>query len=104
VKGLRIGVPKEFFGAGLSPDVEQPSVRRSTLPRNSAPTIREVSLPNAALVGIPSITSSRRPSVQQPERFDGVRYGYRTPEYGDLTDMIERRAPRASAPRSSAAS
>ncbi len=90
VKGLRIGVPKEFFGPGLSPDVEQ-SVRAALdVYRGLGAELVEISLPNAAL-GIPVYyVVAPAECSSNLSRFDGVRYGHRASEYRDLEDMISR--------------
>ncbi len=88
VSGLRIGIPKEFFGAGLQPDVEQ-AVREALAEyvRLGARLV-DISLPNAAL-GIPVYyVIAPAECSSNLSRFDGVRYGHRAAQYGDLDDMI----------------
>jgi aspartyl-tRNA(Asn)/glutamyl-tRNA(Gln) amidotransferase subunit A len=87
---LRIGVPKEFFGAGLQADVERPiRAALAELERLGARLV-EVSLPNAKL-GIPVyyVIASAECSSNL-SRFDGVRYGHRAEHYDDLIDMMSR--------------
>ena len=88
VEGLRIGVPKEFFGAGLQPDVE--AAVRSALEeyRRLGATLVDISLPSAEL-GIPVYyVVAPAECSSNLSRFDGVRYGHRAKSYGDLNDMI----------------
>lgn len=88
VKGLRIGVPKEFFGAGLQPDVE--AAVRTALEeyRRLGATLVDISLPSAEL-GIPVYyVVAPAECSSNLSRFDGVRYGHRAKNYGDLNDMI----------------
>ncbi len=90
VSGLRIGVPREFFGSGLQPDVEQPiRAALGELERLGARLV-DVSLPNARL-GIPVyyVIASAECSSNL-SRFDGVRYGHRAEHYDDLIDMMSR--------------
>ena len=90
VKGLRIGVPKEFFGEGLQPDVEK-AVREALAEyvRQGAVLV-DISLPNAAL-GIPVYyVIAPAECSSNLSRFDGVRYGHRAAQYGDLDDMIKK--------------
>jgi len=90
VKGLRIGVPKEFFGEGLQPDVEQ-AVREALAEyvRQGAVLV-DISLPNAAL-GIPVYyVIAPAECSSNLSRFDGVRFGHRAAHYGDLDDMIKK--------------
>ncbi|MFD2644092.1 Asp-tRNA(Asn)/Glu-tRNA(Gln) amidotransferase subunit GatA [Pseudomonas japonica] len=88
--GLRIGLPKEYFGAGLDPriaDLVQASVKE--LEKLGA-VIKEISLPNvqhaipAYYVIAPAEASSNL------SRFDGVRFGYRCENPKDLTDLYKR--------------
>ncbi|MBK8525313.1 MAG: Asp-tRNA(Asn)/Glu-tRNA(Gln) amidotransferase subunit GatA [Betaproteobacteria bacterium] len=88
--GLKIGLPKEFFGegcdAGVMTCVQDAIAEYKKL---GAETV-EVSLPNmqhgvaAYYVIAPAEASSNL------SRFDGVRYGYRAPEYGNLDDMYQK--------------
>jgi len=90
VKGLRIGVPKEFFGEGLQPDVEK-AVREALAEyvRQGARLV-DISLPNAAL-GIPVYyVIAPAECSSNLSRFDGVRYGHRAAHYGDIDDMIKK--------------
>jgi aspartyl-tRNA(Asn)/glutamyl-tRNA(Gln) amidotransferase subunit A len=90
VKGLRIGVPKEFFGEGLQPDIEK-AVREGLAEyvRLGAKLV-DISLPNAAL-GIPVYyVIAPAECSSNLSRFDGVRYGHRAAKYGDLDDMIRK--------------
>jgi aspartyl-tRNA(Asn)/glutamyl-tRNA(Gln) amidotransferase subunit A len=90
VKGLRIGVPKEFFGAGLQPDVEK-AVREALAEyvRQGARLV-DISLPNAAL-GIPVYyVIAPAECSSNLSRFDGVRYGHRAGQFDDLEDMIKK--------------
>jgi aspartyl-tRNA(Asn)/glutamyl-tRNA(Gln) amidotransferase subunit A len=87
IEGLRIGVPKQFFGAGLDDSIEK-AVREALKGyEDMGAHVKEVSLPNSELcvpcyyVIAPSEASSNL------SRFDGVRFGHRAAEYDDLTDM-----------------
>ena len=90
IEGLRIGVPKEFFGEGLSADVRE-SVEAAlkqyeklgaklvpiTLPRT------ELSIPVYYIIA-PAEASSNL------SRFDGVKFGHRADQYTDLADMYKK--------------
>jgi aspartyl-tRNA(Asn)/glutamyl-tRNA(Gln) amidotransferase subunit A len=102
--GLRIGLPKEFFPAALAADVAD-AVRAALaeLERLGA-TLVDVSLPRTELsIPVYYIIAPAEASSNL-SRFDGVKFGHRAAHHGDLADMYARPAPRASAPRSSAAS
>ena len=90
VKGLKIGVPREFFGTGLQPDVE--AAVRAALGEYEklGATLVPISLPNAEL-GIPVYyVIAPAEASSNLARFDGVRYGHRARQYADLKDMIRR--------------
>ena len=90
LKGLRLGVPKEFFGQGLHPDVEK-AVRDALAEyvRLGAKLV-DISLPNAAL-GIPVYyVIAPAECSSNLSRFDGVRYGHRAANYADLIDMMKK--------------
>jgi len=88
--GLRIGVPKEYFGEGLAQDVEQ--AVRAALDEfvKLGATLVEISLPKTSLsIPVYYIIAPAEASSNL-SRFDGVRYGYRAPEYTDLQDMYKK--------------
>jgi aspartyl-tRNA(Asn)/glutamyl-tRNA(Gln) amidotransferase subunit A len=90
LKGLRIGVPREFFGEGLQADVEK-AVREALAEyvRLGARLV-DISLPNAAL-GIPVYyVIAPAECSSNLSRFDGVRYGHRAAHYTDLIDMMKK--------------
>jgi aspartyl-tRNA(Asn)/glutamyl-tRNA(Gln) amidotransferase subunit A len=90
VQGLRIGVPKEFFAAGLQPDVERAVRAALETYRSMGATLVDISLPNAEL-GIPVYyVVAPAECSSNLSRFDGVRYGHRAKDHGDLADMIKR--------------
>lgn len=87
LKGLRVGMPAEFFGAGVAQDVSNAvhkaieqltDLGASTVPVNLPDT--ELAIP-AYYVIAPAEASSNL------SRFDGVRYGHRAEQYEDLADM-----------------
>jgi len=90
VAGLRIGIPKEFFGPGLTPEVD--AAVRAALEeyRGLGAELVEISLPTASL-GIPVYyVVAPAEASSNLSRFDGVRYGHRARDHGDLADMIKR--------------
>ena len=85
--GLRIGVPQEYFGAGLDSDVAA-AVEAALAQFEQLGAKRvAISLPNAALSVPAYYVIAPAEASSNLSRFDGVRYGYRAPEYGDLADM-----------------
>jgi aspartyl-tRNA(Asn)/glutamyl-tRNA(Gln) amidotransferase subunit A len=87
---LRVGVPREFFGEGLSPDVRAAiDAALAVLEREGARLV-EVSLPRTSL-SIPAYyVIAPAEASSNLSRFDGVRYGFRAPQYDDLLDMYEK--------------
>lgn len=90
IKGLRIGVPREFFGAGLASDVEQ-AVRTALAEYEKlGATLVDISLPKTELsIPVYYIIAPAEASSNL-SRFDGVRYGHRAADYKDLNDMYRK--------------
>lgn len=90
LQGLRIGVPTEFFNEGLSADVG--AAIESALQQYEAlgATRVSISLPRTKL-SIPAYyVIAPAEASSNLSRYDGVRYGHRTPSYTDLADMTSR--------------
>jgi aspartyl-tRNA(Asn)/glutamyl-tRNA(Gln) amidotransferase subunit A len=88
--GLRIGLPREFFGEGLAGDVEQ-AVRAALGELESlGATLRDVSLPRTRLAIPAYYVIAPAEASSNLSRFDGVRYGHRAARYTDLDDMYRR--------------
>ena len=85
--GLRIGLPREFFAEGLSADVAQAVEAALVEYRRLGATTVEVSLPNMKLSVPAYYVIAPAEASSNLSRFDGVRYGHRAPQYGDLIDM-----------------
>ena len=90
IKGLRIGVPREFFGEGLAKDVEQ-AVRAALAEyEKMGAVLVDISLPKTELsIPVYYIIAPAEASSNL-SRFDGVRYGHRAAEYKDLNDMYRK--------------
>jgi len=87
IEGLKIGLPKEFFGEGLDPEIAQLVEDAIKQYENLGATIKQVSLPNSHLALPSYYVIAPAEASSNLSRFDGVRYGYRTPEYTDLVEM-----------------
>jgi aspartyl-tRNA(Asn)/glutamyl-tRNA(Gln) amidotransferase subunit A len=85
--GLRIGLPKEFFGAGMDEGVRAAVEAALAEYRKLGATTVEVSLPNSGLSVPAYYVIAPAEASSNLSRFDGVRYGHRAAEYGDLNDM-----------------
>ena len=90
LKGLRIGLPGEFFGEGLSADVGQAVEAAIAEYKKMGATIVDISLPNSRLSIPVYYVLAPAEASSNLSRFDGVRYGHRAAEYGDLADMYEK--------------
>jgi aspartyl-tRNA(Asn)/glutamyl-tRNA(Gln) amidotransferase subunit A len=90
LQGLKIGVPREYFGEGLAADVEQ-AVRAALAEYEKlGATLVDISLPNTKL-SIPAYyVIAPAEASSNLSRFDGVRYGHRAQEYKDLGDMYRK--------------
>ena len=86
-EGLRIGVPAEYFGEGLEPDVRAAVEKGIEHLKAAGCTVKPVSLP-ATRYAIPTyyLVATAEASANLA-RFDGVRYGYRSPASATLSDM-----------------
>lgn len=90
VKPLTIGIPREFFGAGLDAEVE--SAVRAALKEyeKQGATIKEVSLPNSPYaIAVYYIVATAEASSNLA-RYDGVHYGHRADKYDGLIDMYSK--------------
>ncbi|MFA7269513.1 MAG: Asp-tRNA(Asn)/Glu-tRNA(Gln) amidotransferase subunit GatA [Sterolibacterium sp.] len=85
--GLRIGLPKEFFAEGMSDDVRAAIDAALAEYRKLGARTVEISLPNSGLSVPAYYVIAPAEASSNLSRFDGVRYGYRAPEYEDLSDM-----------------
>lgn len=85
--GLRIGLPKEFFGDGCDPAVMAAVQAALDEYRKLGATTVDVSLPNSHLSVPAYYVIAPAEASSNLSRFDGVRYGYRAPDYDSLDDM-----------------
>ncbi|KXB31491.1 glutamyl-tRNA amidotransferase [Dechloromonas denitrificans] len=85
--GLRIGLPKEFFGEGCDAEV-MAAVRAAIAEYEKlGATTVEISLPNSHLSVPAYYVIAPAEASSNLSRFDGVRYGFRAEDYGNLDDM-----------------
>ncbi len=90
LNGLKIGLPREYFGDGMDPEVEAAVREAVKVYESLGATVREVSLPHthyaipAYYVIAPAEASSNL------SRFDGVRFGHRCDNPEDLIDLYKR--------------
>ena len=85
--GLKIGLPREFFGEGCDAGVTAAVQAAIAEYRMLGAEIVEVALPNMRLAIPAYYVIAPAEASSNLSRYDGVRYGYRAPEYSDLNDM-----------------
>jgi aspartyl-tRNA(Asn)/glutamyl-tRNA(Gln) amidotransferase subunit A len=90
LKGLRIGLPKEYFGDGLQADVRAAVQSAIEHFKKMGADCIDVSLPKTELSIPVYYVIAPAEASSNLSRFDGVRYGHRTDEYVDLLDMYKR--------------
>ena len=88
--GLRIGLPKEYFGAGLADDVRAAIDAALKQYEALGATLVEVTLPKTELSIPVYYVIAPAEASSNLSRFDGVRYGHRAAEYRDLLDMYKK--------------
>jgi aspartyl-tRNA(Asn)/glutamyl-tRNA(Gln) amidotransferase subunit A len=89
VKGLRIGVPDEYFGAGLDPEIDRAVRAAIDVLRGLGATIEPVSLPSTEYGVATYYIVAPAEASSNLARYDGVKYGLRVPGK-DLIDMASR--------------
>jgi aspartyl-tRNA(Asn)/glutamyl-tRNA(Gln) amidotransferase subunit A len=87
LQGLRIGLPREFFGAGMDDGVRVAVEAALAEYRRLGATTVDVGLPNSNLSVPAYYVIAPAEASSNLSRFDGVRYGHRAPDYADLNDM-----------------
>jgi aspartyl-tRNA(Asn)/glutamyl-tRNA(Gln) amidotransferase subunit A len=90
VRGLRIGVPKEYFAAGIEPEVER-AVRDAIAELGAqGAQLVDISLPHTDYGIAAYYVLATAEASSNLARYDGVRHGPRAPAAGGLTEMYER--------------
>ena len=90
LKGLRIGLPKEYFGAGLDAGVAASIEAAIAEYRRLGAEFKDISLPNSPLSVPTYYVVAPAECSSNLARFDGVRYGHRCQDPRDLTDLYMR--------------
>lgn len=90
VKSLKIGIPKDYFSDGLNPEVRDAVLNAAEVLKSLGAEVEEfdLSLVDYAIPAYYVIASAEASS--NLARFDGVKYGYRTPEYEELHEMYKK--------------
>ena len=90
LRGIRIGLPEEFFAGGCDQEVMQLVEQAIAEYRKLGAETVVLSLPNMRLSVAAYYVIAPAEASSNLARFDGVRYGYRAPEYDDLNEMYSR--------------
>jgi aspartyl-tRNA(Asn)/glutamyl-tRNA(Gln) amidotransferase subunit A len=88
--GLRIGLPGEYFGKGIDPDVAAAIEAALMEYRKLGATTVDIALPNVKLSVPVYYVIAPAEASSNLSRFDGVRYGHRAAAYSDLLDMYKK--------------
>ncbi len=90
VKGMRIGIPRDYFGEGIDPEVKAAVLKAADALKEKGALVEEfdLSLVEYAIPAYYTIAAAEASS--NLERFDGIKYGYRTEEYEGLHSMYKK--------------
>ena len=90
VKGLKIGVPKEFYGEGINEEVKKELTKAIETYKELGAEVEEFSLDVAKYALATYYIIACAEASSNLGRFDGIRYGYRTPEYSNLKEIYKK--------------
>ena len=90
VKGLKIGVPKEFFGEGINDEVKKELTKAIETYKELGAEVEEFSLDVAKYALATYYIIACAEASSNLGRFDGIRYGYRTPNYSNLKEIYKK--------------
>ena len=90
VKGMKIGIPRDYFGEGLDPEVKTAVLAAAKALEERGAIVEEFDL-SLVEYAIPTYyTIAAAEASSNLERFDGIKYGYRTEEYEGLHNMYKK--------------
>lgn len=87
VKGMKLGIPHEYFGEGMDPQVEELIRQAIQVFEGLGVVCRQISLPHASYALAAYYILATAEASSNLARYDGVKFGYRTPETKGLLDM-----------------
>lgn len=88
IKGMRIGIPREYFGQGIDEDVKNSVLKSVELLKEMGATIKEISLPHTDYAVATYYVLAPSEASSNLARFDGIRYGYRADDYNSLDELF----------------
>ena len=90
VKGMRIGIPRDYFGEGLDPEIKEAVLGAAKVLKEKGALVEEFDL-SLAEYAIPAYyTIAAAEASSNLERFDGIKYGYRAQNYSGLHNMYKK--------------
>lgn len=90
VKGMKIGIPRDYFGEGLNTEVKEAVLKAAEVLKEKGAIVEEFDL-SLVEYAIPTYyTIAAAEASSNLERFDGIKYGYRTEEYQGLHNMYKK--------------
>jgi aspartyl-tRNA(Asn)/glutamyl-tRNA(Gln) amidotransferase subunit A len=90
VKGMKIGIPRDYFGEGLDPEVKAAILKAVDVLKEKGAVVEEFDL-SLVEYAIPTYyTIAAAEASSNLERFDGVKYGYRAKDYEGLHNMYKK--------------
>ncbi len=90
VKGMKIGIPRDYFGEGLDPEVKEAVLKAAEVLKEEGAVVEEFDL-SLVEYAIPTYyTIAAAEASSNLERFDGIKYGYRTEKYEGLHNMYKK--------------
>jgi aspartyl-tRNA(Asn)/glutamyl-tRNA(Gln) amidotransferase subunit A len=87
IKGLKVGIPKEYFVEGMDKDVEDASKKAISMIEDLGAEVIEISLPHTKYAVLTYYIIAPSEASSNLARYDGVKYGFRAPGAESLRDM-----------------
>jgi aspartyl-tRNA(Asn)/glutamyl-tRNA(Gln) amidotransferase subunit A len=90
IKGLRIGLPKEYFIEGMDKEIDAAVREAVKVLENKGAVVKEISLPHTEYCLAVYYILAPSEASSNLSRFDGVRYGHRAPQANNLLELYEK--------------
>lgn len=90
VEGMRIGIPRDYFGEGLDPQVKEAVLSAAEVLKSKGAIVEEFDLSLVAYAIPTYYTIAAAEASSNLERFDGVKYGFRAKDYDGLHSMYKK--------------
>ena len=87
VKGMKIGIPNDYFGEGLNPEVKKSVLEAVNKLEELGAYIEEFEMPSLKYAIPAYYIIACAEASSNLSRFDGIKYGYSAPDFDDLTDL-----------------